>query len=114
MYFDAKDGVIDCSSFVAVNNKAVEELPSKTRGAYNVLVDLVTALCSDLSDGSLKYTLLVEEDLELSPALAKVWEDSRATVRKMGGTRSHTGGYVNDRAFMRPIGPGPRVRRSPR
>ena len=85
-YFDAKDGVIDCSSFAAVNNKTVAEQPSKTRGAYNVLVDLVTALGSDLSNGSLKYMLLVEEDLELSPALAKVWEDSRATVRKMVGT----------------------------
>jgi hypothetical protein len=87
VYFDGKGEVVKCTSFAAAGNTDLAAPDSKvTRGAYNVLVDLVTALGSDLSNGSLKYMLLVEEDLELSPALAKVWEDSRAVVRKMVGT----------------------------
>jgi hypothetical protein len=85
VYIDEKGGLITCSPFVALNNGEVAKFASKTRGAYNVLVDLVTALGSDVSSGLVKYTLLVEPDLELSPALAKVWEDSRAAVRKWVG-----------------------------
>ena len=59
--------------------------PSKTRGAYNVLLDLVTALGSDLSSNTVQDTLLTEQDLDLSPALAKGLADARANVRQMLG-----------------------------
>jgi hypothetical protein len=38
-----------------------------TKGAYSVLVDLVTAFSSDVHAAD--YTLLYERDLELEPAI---------------------------------------------
>ena len=54
-----------CSGEVASN-------PSKTRGAYNLVADLVLGLGSDLPGNAVLYTLLTEQDLALtaSPALA--------------------------------------------
>ena len=43
---------IDCSSFVATNNTEVASDPSKTRGAYNLLADLVLGLGNDLPDNA--------------------------------------------------------------
>jgi hypothetical protein len=77
-YMDPKNELIDCSSFAATNNSEVAGNPSKTRGAYNVLVDLVTALGSDLSSDSVRYTLLVEPDLALSPSIERGMADARA------------------------------------
>ena len=57
---------VDCSSFVATNNGEVAANPSKTRGAYNVIVDLVMGLGNDLPGHSVLYTLLAERDLSLS------------------------------------------------
>lgn len=57
---------VDCSSFVAVNNGEVATNPSKTRGAYNLLADLVLGLGSDLAGNTVRYTLLREQDLALT------------------------------------------------
>lgn len=67
-YINPDNELVDCSSFVATNNKQVTH--SKTRGAYNVLVDLVTALSGDMNTPVVKYMLLDESDLKLSPELA--------------------------------------------
>jgi len=75
--------LIDCSAFAATNNAEVAGNPSKTRGAYNVLLDLVTALSSDLPGNSVKYTLLTEEDLDVEPALKQGLADARARVRQL-------------------------------
>ena len=40
-----------------------------TKGAYSVLVDLVTAFSSDVHAAD--YTLLYEQDLELEPAIGR-------------------------------------------
>ena len=85
VYLNSKNELIDCSAFVAAQNAEVASNPSKTRGAYNVLLDLVTALGSDLSSNTVQYTLLTEQDLDLSPALAKGLADARANVRQMLG-----------------------------
>jgi hypothetical protein len=71
-YIGPNDDRIDCSSFVAVNNGEVAKNPSKTRGAYNLLADLVLGLGSDLPGHSVRYTLLMEQDLTLtsSPLVA--------------------------------------------
>jgi hypothetical protein len=63
---------VDCSSFVATNNTEVANDPSKTRGAYNLLADLVLGLGNDLPGNTVRYTLLMEEDLALtaSPLIA--------------------------------------------
>ncbi len=78
MYLNHKDDLIDCSAFVARNNKEVANTPGKTRGAYNVLVDLATALSSDMGSNTVKYTLLAAEDLGLDPTLKQELADARA------------------------------------
>jgi peptidoglycan hydrolase-like protein with peptidoglycan-binding domain len=83
LYVNDAGELIDCSAFAAVNNREVADNPSKTRGAYNVLLDLVTALSSDLPGNSVKFTLLTEEDLNLSPALNQAIADTRARVAQL-------------------------------
>jgi len=63
---------IDCSSFVATNNTEVASNPSKTRGAYNLVADLVLGLGNDLPGNAVLYTLLTEQDVSLtsSPTIA--------------------------------------------
>ena len=80
MYLNEKNELIDCSQFAAINNGDLAANSSKTRGAYNVLMDLVTALASDLPGSSIKYTLLIEQDLELAPALKQMLTEARARV----------------------------------
>ena len=51
--------------------------------AINVLLDLVTALSSDLPSNSVKYTLLTEQDMDLAPALKQGLADARAKVGRL-------------------------------
>ena len=64
------------------NNGEVASNPAKTRGAYNVLVDLVTSLASDLPTNAVKYTLLVERDLDLGPPVKERLADARARAAR--------------------------------
>ena len=82
VYLNPRNELVDCSAFAATNNAEVASEPSKTRGAYNVLLDLVTALGSDLSP-TVKYTLLTEQDLDLGPALKQGLVDARARVGQL-------------------------------
>jgi hypothetical protein len=82
----APDGrLIDCSSFAAINQDEIQANPQKTRGAFNVVLDLVTALASDLPGNTVKYTLLTEADLAMSPALAERMAVNRERVAKAVG-----------------------------
>ena len=65
-YLNPANERIDCSSFVATNNTEVANDPSKTRGAYNLLADLVLGLGSDLPGSTVLYTLLTEQDMALA------------------------------------------------
>jgi peptidoglycan hydrolase-like protein with peptidoglycan-binding domain len=70
VYINSNDDLIDCSAFCAVSpSQATDRGTGRTRGAYNVLVDLVTALASDVPGNAVRYTLLAEQDLDLSPGL---------------------------------------------
>ena len=82
-YINPEDELIDCSSFVATNNRTIGR--GKTRGAYNVLVDLATALSIDMDTSIIKYMLLNESDLDLSPNL-KV---------KLSSDRERVGQFIN-------------------
>ena len=84
VYLNPNDELVDCSAFSATNNDEVAADASKTRGAYNLLQDLVTALASDLAP-TVKYTLLAEADLASSPALRQRLADARARVGKLLG-----------------------------
>ena len=71
---------MSCQKFAAVGSKDPTERSDKTRGAYNVLLDLVTALGSDLPGNVVKYTLLLESDLAMAPALQQQLEADRNRV----------------------------------
>jgi hypothetical protein len=79
VYLGPSNELVSCASFAALNNGEIAANPAKTRGAYNVLLDLVTALGSDLTP-TVKYTLLAESDLDLAPALKQGLADTRARV----------------------------------
>jgi hypothetical protein len=79
VYINPADQLVDCSSFAALNNGEAARDPLRTRAAYNVLLDLVTALGSDLNP-TVKYTLLTEADLALGPEVARRLEVARARV----------------------------------
>lgn len=67
-YVDPGNHLVSCQPFAAVTPAEPRDPASKkTRGAYNMLLDLVTALGSDLGDGRVKYTLVEAADLALLP-----------------------------------------------
>jgi hypothetical protein len=79
VYLDPDNRLVNCAAFAAVNNGEVNSTPSRTRGAYHVLQDLVTALGSDLPP-TVKYTLLVEDDLALASSLGPGLAAARTQV----------------------------------
>lgn len=81
VYINAAGRLVSCAGFAAISSTDPTSNPAKTRGAYNLLLDLITALGSDLPGGaSLRYTLLQEEDLALAPALAQGLAAARQQV----------------------------------
>jgi hypothetical protein len=73
-YINHNDAVVNCSEYAATkydqlgvkNDKGVYQ----TKGAYNVLTDLVAALSGgDQDDNVIRYMLLYEHDLALSPEI---------------------------------------------
>lgn len=81
-YLNPQNDLVNCAAFAALNNGEIASNPSKTRGAYNVMLDLITALGSDLAP-TVKYTLLEEDDLNLAPTLKQGLKDARARVEPM-------------------------------
>jgi hypothetical protein len=79
-YIDPNNEKIDCSSFVATNNGEVASNPSKTRGAYNLVADLVLGLGSDLPGNAVLYTLLTEQDMALTTSSALADGREKASV----------------------------------
>jgi len=80
VYIGPSGQLVDCQSFCAVKSSEPGTVPGKTRGAYNVLVDVVTALGSDLPGNIVKYTMLLESDLALSPAVVQQLTAAKAQV----------------------------------
>ncbi len=69
-YINHHDETIDCSDFAAAGYASVGQRVQggrKTRGAYSVLVDLITAFSGDVH--AVDYMLLYERDLALSPQI---------------------------------------------
>ena len=86
VYVDAQNNLVSCAAFAATTPAEASTNPVKTRGAYNVMLDLVTALGSDLPGSSVKYTLLNEADLALAPALHQSLANSRQRVKELAGS----------------------------
>ena len=85
VYLNPNGDLIDCSSFAATNQVELNSNPNKTRGAYNVLLDLVTTLTTDNTSNSVNYMMLAEEDLDLDPKLKQGLADASARVVKLIG-----------------------------
>lgn len=84
VYMNPAGQLVNCQSFAAVRSGEPQTPGSgKTRGAYNVLVDLVTALSGDMPSNIVKYTLLTEPDLALAPDLERSLADARERVLAM-------------------------------
>ncbi len=83
VYINASNTLVSCTAFAATTSGEPTKDPKKTRGAYNVLLDLVNALGGDLPGNVVKYTLLPEADLALAPALAQGLKEARASAVKM-------------------------------
>lgn len=66
-YLDERGEVVDCSAFASTGYVGLDR---GTRGAYNVLLDLITIFADRIDatgDFQLRYTLLYERDLEIGP-----------------------------------------------
>jgi peptidoglycan hydrolase-like protein with peptidoglycan-binding domain len=80
VYINAGGDLVSCAAFAGVNQADLNANRGKTRGAYNVLADLVTALASDAPETTVRYTLLDEADLALAPALSQKLADARKSA----------------------------------
>jgi len=85
VYVNPANQLISCADYAAVRSSEPKTERSKTRGAYNVLVDLVTALSGDMPSNQVKYTLLTETDLDLAPALKQKLAEDRARALSVSG-----------------------------
>jgi hypothetical protein len=77
-YINPANQLVSCADYAAQGSKEPLTQRSKTRGAYNVLLDVVTALSGDMPNNTVKYTLLTEADLDLAPDLKQQMADDRA------------------------------------
>jgi len=75
-YINHKDTAVNCSEYAATKydqlGKKNDSGVLQTKGAYNVLTDLVAALSgADKDDNVVRYMLLYEHDLALSPEIGE-------------------------------------------
>ncbi|MGI9491247.1 MAG: hypothetical protein ACR2QF_02350, partial [Geminicoccaceae bacterium] len=86
-YASHENKIIDCSSYVAINNGEVKDkAKKKTRGAYNVLTDIIGAFSSDMHPADrVKYMLLLDEDLDLHDGVKSVMKEAREGARRLFG-----------------------------
>ncbi len=84
-YENHQGQVVECSDYVALNNGEVKDPnKKKTRGAYNVLSDVISAFSSDMRyAGQVNYMLLMQEDLELDQDVASLMQRSREGARRL-------------------------------
>lgn len=78
LYITPGDVMVNCRAYAATSSGAAKTQTGQTRGAYNLLSDLVTAFGADLPDDTVKYTLLRQSDLDLVPALKDELAKARA------------------------------------
>jgi hypothetical protein len=84
VYLNPAGQIVGCQAFAAVRSGEPQTPGSgKTRGAYNLLLDLVTALSGDMPNNTVRYTLLKEGDLALAPDLQQALNGARASVVDM-------------------------------
>ena len=78
-YINHHNQSVDCSRFAAAGNDDVGTQANniiKTRGAYNVLLDLVAAFGSNRGE-EVRYMLLIEEDIARDAEITGILQDAR-------------------------------------
>jgi hypothetical protein len=76
-YINHRDTPVDCSGFAALRYVDLGKRPGgtyMTKGAYSVLVDLVTAFSGDVH--AVDYMLLYAQDLDLEPSIGHAAADT--------------------------------------
>ncbi|MDH3713279.1 MAG: peptidoglycan-binding protein [Gammaproteobacteria bacterium] len=99
-YINHRNKLVDCWDHAAAS---YVNLPQKTRGAYNVLLDLITVLSPrpTVTDGdTLRYTLINERDLDLEPSLGSDFVVN-ALRRGLDILKNH--GHSNYRKYLTQI-----------
>ncbi len=79
-YMNHLDQVVDCSTFAAKNYSSLNKSKKKTKGAYNVLADLLVSFSAPGAD-QVFYTLGRETSLKIDPSLGA--EYAATTLKKM-------------------------------
>lgn len=78
-YINHNNEIVDCAKFAALNYSQLGKDQAsgqyRTKGAYTVLADIVTALSA--KDNVMHYMLLKEEDLQMSPEVTGMIEAAR-------------------------------------
>jgi len=81
-YINHLNQVVDCSGFAAPNYSSLNTSAKKTKGAYNVLADLIVSF-SEPGVNHVYYTLGRESSLALDAGLAA--DDAQETLGRMKG-----------------------------
>ncbi len=84
-YINHRGSPVSCADFVATNRAALvkqPDRPRKTKGAYNVLADLV-AVFSDDASNRVSYMLLSEEDLALDSEIHSILDQAREHAKRL-------------------------------
>ena len=79
-YINDQGEVIDCGGYAAHNSKDLKASISKTKGAYNVISDLLISYSAFGTD-HIYYTLLRDEVLDIDATIGKVY--AKNTVDRM-------------------------------
>ena len=79
-YINHRGVPISCADFVAINVGALSN--HQTKGAYNVMTDLVAVFASDASN-RVEYMLLAEDDLQHSAEVSASLANAREVAKRM-------------------------------
>ncbi len=80
VYINPAGQLVSCGRFAAIFSSDPTRSASKTRGAYTLISDLVTALSGDMSGNTVHYTMVREADLDLVPAIRQSLDKARDRV----------------------------------
>ncbi|MEL6955729.1 MAG: hypothetical protein AAFO88_03720, partial [Pseudomonadota bacterium] len=80
VYINPAGQLISCGRFAAIFSSDPTKTASKTRGAYTLISDLVTALSGDMPSNTVHYTMVTEEDLNLVPTIREAMNKARDRV----------------------------------
>ena len=82
-YVNHNDDPVSCAEYAATFSSKPLNSITKTRGAYNVLSDVVATFSGDMESSTVKYMLLMEDDLNLNSDIAALIGQARETAAEL-------------------------------